>query len=67
MIAGIVVRTIAEQAAFAIPRRNARIGSHGSEYHPVGGFSALPLPATLQCAQLPVRVDAGALSLQPLQ
>src|SRR3954454_20541565 len=59
--------TIAERAAFAVPRRNTRIGSHGSEHHSVRGFSAPLLQAALQCPQPAVRVDAGVLSLQPLQ
>src|SRR5277367_3853755 len=65
--AEVVVRTIAERAALAVPRRNTRIGSHGSEHHSVRGFSAPLLQATLQCPQLSVRVDAGTLSRQPLQ
>src|SRR5215469_13607360 len=64
-VAETVVRTIAEQAAPS--GRNTRIGDHGSEDHSVRGFSAPLLQATLQCSQLPLRVDAGVLSLQPLQ
>ena len=56
-IAKPVVRTIAEQAAPG--GRNARIGGHGSEDHSVRGFSAPLLQATLQCPQLPLRIDAG--------
>jgi hypothetical protein len=44
-----------------------RIGSEGSEYHLVRGVSAPLLQTRLQCPQLPVRVGAGSLSLQPLQ
>src|SRR5947209_6896489 len=66
-IAEVVLCTIAERAGLAVPRRNTRIGSHGSEHHSVCGFSAPLLQATLQCPQLPVRVDAGALSLQALE
>src|SRR3984893_9883680 len=64
-IAETVVRTIAEQPALAVPSGHTRIGRHGSEHHSVRGFSAPLLQPTLQCPQLPVGVDAGALSLQP--
>jgi hypothetical protein len=64
-IAETVLRTVAEQTALG--GRNARIGGRGSEDHSVRGFSAPLLQATLQCPQLPLRVDAGVLSLQPLQ
>src|ERR1700736_3274830 len=66
-IAEMAVRTVAEQPALAIPRGHASIGRHGSEYHSVRGFSAPLLQPTLQRAQLTLRVDAGALSLQPFQ
>jgi hypothetical protein len=65
--AEVALRSIAKRAAFVVVRRNARIGSHGSEYHLVRGCSALLLQATLQRPKLPVRVDVGVLSLQPLQ
>jgi hypothetical protein len=61
------VRTIAEQAPLAVPMRKARSARGGSEYHLVRGFSAPFLQAALQCPQPSVRVDTGALSLQPLQ
>ena len=64
-MADMVVRTIAKQAAPV--RRNVKIGGVGSEDHSVRGFSAPLLQATLQCPQLRVRLDTGALSLQPLQ
>src|ERR1700720_3628059 len=66
-IAETVVRTIADQPALAVPRGHTSIGRHGSEHHSVRGFSAPLLQPTLQCPQLPVGVDAGALSLQPFQ
>src|SRR4029077_21108646 len=66
-IAEMIVRTIAQQPPLAVPRRYTRVGTHGSEYHSVRGFSAPLIHATLQCPQLPVRVDARALSLQPFQ
>src|ERR1700737_3369992 len=65
--AEVVLRSIAKRAAFDVVRRNPRIGSHGSEYHLVRGFSAPLLQATLQRPKLPVRVDVGVLSLQPPQ
>ena len=66
-IAETIVRTIAEQVAFAVLMRKARIGRSGSEYHFVRGFSAPFLQAALQSSQLSVRVYTGALRLQPLQ
>src|SRR6202022_627086 len=66
-IAELVVRTMAEQPALAVPRHNAKIGRHGSEYHLLRCFSSPILQATLQCPQLPVRVNAWALRLQSLQ
>src|SRR5260370_1587682 len=65
-LAEVVLRTIAKRAALDVVRRNARIGS-GSEYHLVRGFSTPLLQATLQRPKLPVRVDVGVFSLQPLQ
>src|SRR5436309_4074508 len=56
-ITEVVVRTIAERAALAVPRRYTRIGSHGSEHHSVRGFSAPLLQATLQCPQLPAQAQ----------
>src|SRR6266478_1503853 len=47
-IAEVGLRAIAEQGALDVARRNARIRSHGSEYHSVRGFSAPLLQATLQ-------------------
>src|SRR5258707_13428034 len=60
-IAELVVRTMAEQPALVVPRHNARIGRHGTEYHSPRCFSSPILQATLQCPQLPVRVNAWAL------
>jgi hypothetical protein len=48
-IAKMSVRTIAEQPAFAVPRRIARIDRDGSECHSVRSFSAPLLQPTLQC------------------
>jgi hypothetical protein len=66
-IAETIVRTIPEQASLAVPMRKARIGRGGSEYHLVRSCSAPFLQSALQCPQLSVRVNTGALSLQPLQ
>jgi hypothetical protein len=66
-IPGTVVRAIAEPVQLAALMRKARIGRSGSEYHLVGGSSAPFLQTALQSSQLSVRVDTGALSLQPLQ
>jgi hypothetical protein len=63
----VVVRTIADQPALAVPRGHTSIGRHGSKYHSVCGFSVATPSPTLQCSQLPVGVAAGALSLQPFQ
>ena len=67
MIAELVVRTMAEQPALTVPRHNARIGRHGTENHSLRCLSSTILQATLQCPQLPVRVNAWALHLQSLQ
>ena len=67
MIAELVVRTMAEQPALTVPRHNARIGRHGTENHSLRCLSSPILQATLQCPQLPVRVNAWALHLQSLQ
>src|SRR5438270_8007871 len=66
-LAEVGIRTLAQRAALEVVRGIGRIGSDGSEYHLVRGFSAPLLQTTLQCPQLPVRVGAGSLSLQPLQ
>src|ERR1700747_484518 len=39
-IAEMIVRTIAEQPAFIVPRCIARMDCHGTEYHSVRSFSA---------------------------
>jgi hypothetical protein len=66
-IAELVVRTMAEQTVLAVPRHNAKIGRHASEYHSLRCFSSPLLQATLQCPQLPVWVNTWALRLQSLQ
>jgi len=45
----------------------ARLHRWGCEDQSPRGFSPPPFEATLECPQLPVRIDTGMLSLQPLE
>src|SRR5208282_6273043 len=66
-ITGGFLSPIAQQAPFCPVDLEARALRRGREDHSPRGFSPPPLEATLECPQLPVRVDARMLGLQPLE